>query len=346
MPNSTKTATYETWFKGFQITQSDFGPTEIVSQYLVRRLDDGVVNYAGQDGNQMITEGAHPVIGDLYIDTDPASARGTTAQLARCRAVQYQTADTIGRCLVTCTYSCQAMVDPKTIVAFGQSIPNPNPIKVYLPASIDFQTSFRSTRIWRTDPTTAPLGVDANNRPINVSSGDIGGDSVKNVAEGQEIEVAQTVIRLRILRDASLYKMEDQWSGLAAAPPTIPTAIDGLKEYVGRLHGNKPTVTGAVNPFFKFEKGTIQCRSVSMTKIEGSEYYEVNMEFVWDEYNFCDQQPELNPDGSIKMTTVGGTLKAANVFWVRKPFKGANFLTIFGQDPGLYDIVARGYWTP
>ena len=341
MANSTVTTTYETWFKGFQITQSDFGPTEIVAQYLVRRLDDGVVNYAGDDGNRMIVEGAHPVIGDLYVDEDPASAFGTTAQLARCRAIQYQTADTIGRCLITCTFSCQAMVDPKTIVAFGQTVPNPNPIKVYLPASMDFQTSFRSTRIWRTDPTTAPLGVDATNRPINISSGDIGGTSVKNVAEGQEVEVAQTIIRVRILRDASLYKMEDQWSGI-----TTPTTIVGIKEYVGKLHGNTPTGTGAVNPFFKFEKGTIQCRSVSMTKLEGSEYYEVNMEFVWDEYNFCDQQPELNPDGSIKMTTLGGTLKAESVYWVRKPFKGINFNNLFANDPGLYDIVARGYWVP
>lgn len=341
MANSTLTTTYEIWFKGFQITQSDFGPTEIVAQYLIRRKDDGVVNYAGDDGNKMIVENAHPVIGDLYVDTDPDSAFGTTAQLARCRAVQYQTADTIGRCLVTCTFTCQAMVDPKTIVAFGQTIPNPNPIKVYLPASMDFQTSFRSTRIWRTDPATAVLGVDANNRPVNISSGDIGGTSVKNVAEGQEVEVAQTIIRVRILRDASLYKMEDQWSGI-----TTPTTVVGIKEYVGKLHGNTPSGTGTVNPFFKFEKGTIQCRSVSMTKIEGSEYYEVNMEFVWDEYNFCDQQPELNPDGSIKMTTVGGTLKAASVFWVRKPFKGINFNNLFANDPGLYDIIARGYWVP
>ena len=341
MANSTLTTTYEIWFKGFQITQSDFGPTEIVAQYLIRRIDDGVVNYAGDDGNKMIVENAHPVIGDLYVDTDPASTFGTTAQLARCRAVQYQTADTIGRCLVTCTFTCQAMVDPKTIVAFGQTVPNPNPIKVYLPASMDFQTSFRSTRIWRTDPATAPLGVDANNRPVNISSGDIGGTSVKNVAEGQEVEVAQTIIRVRILRDASLYKMEDQWSGI-----TTPTTVVGIKEYVGKLHGNTPSGTGTVNPFFKFDKGTIQCRSVSMTKIEGSEYYEVNMEFVWDEYNFCDQQPELNPDGSIKMTTVGGTLKAASVFWVRKPFKGINFNNLFANDPGLYDIIARGYWVP
>lgn len=343
--NSTRTTTYEIWFKGFQFTQGDLGnQSEIIAQYLIRRLDDGVVNYAGQDANQMIVELAHPAIGDLYGDIDPSTERGTIQALARCRSVQYQTADPVGRCLVTCTFTTVAAVDPKTITAFGQSVPNPNPIKLYLPASVDFQTQFRTTRIWRKGWTTAPLGVDANNRPIDVSTGDIGGTSVTNVAEGLEIPVAQTIIRMKIMRDASVARMEDQWSGLAAAPPN--PAYPGIKDYIGRLHGNTPSGTGTVNPFLRFEKGTLLCSSVSMAKIEGTEYYEVNFEFVWDQFNFCDQVPVLEPWGDVKMTDVGGTLKAETVKWERKPYEGVNFNNLFTNEVELYNIIARGYWNP
>ena len=325
------TTTYESFFKNSSESQADCGLSTITQTYIVRRLDDEVVNYNGDDLNLMMDEGIIPYPGDLYGVWDPSSLRGTWQALARCRTHSFETIDAKGRCAVTITWSTQAYVDPSTIVTHGEAIPDPNPIVRILPASMELSTQLRTSRIYRKGWSVGvPLVDGTTNMPVNESTSDIGGTSTRDIKNGLEIPVTQTRLRLRIMRDATVDRMADQW--------------DVLKDYVGKIHAR--TATGAaIDPFLGFPAGSLVCDSVAMTKIDGTEYYEIVMDFLWDEFAHHDQSPTLEAWGDIKMSGTGATLKADEVKWERKPFSGVDFNNLLAAEPELLAYIERGYWT-
>jgi hypothetical protein len=79
-----------------------------------------------------------------------------------------------------------------------------------------------------------------------------------------------------------------------------------------------------------------------MTKIEGTEYYEVVFNFLWDEFAFHDQVPELEAWGDVRMTGSPPTLY--RVDWQRKKFTGVNFNNILSAEADLKAIIEKGYW--
>lgn len=329
-PNSgVVTTSYEIFFVSSTETNGDFGQqSEIVQQYIVRRLDEGVVNYNGEDLNGMYVEGAIPTIGTLYLDWDPASERGTWQALARCRNVVFETIDKQGRCRVTVTWTTLAATDPNTIVVLPSQIPSPNPIKNFLPASIEYSSSVRAVKLYRTGWTTVPPTVDgATFLPVDATTADIGGTNAKNPKEGIDSFCSQVNLRMRLMRDATLAPMADQW--------TV------VQDYIGKIHASGTSGTN-VQPFFNFPAGTIICESVSMTKIEGTEYYEVVFNFLWDEFAFHDQVPELEAWGDVRMS--GSPPVLYRVDWQRKKFAGVDFNNILSGELDLKAIIERGYW--
>lgn len=330
-PNSgVQTASFEVFFVSSTETTSDWGgQNEIVQVYIIRKLDNGVVNYNGEDLNKLIVEGAIPAIGDLYGAWDPASVRGTWQALARCRSITYETIDTIGRCRATVTFTTLANTNPNTIVVLPAQVPSPNPIKNFLPASIEYSSSVRAAKLYRTGWTTQPPTVDGTSYlPVDTTVADIGGTSARNPKEGIDSFCSQVNFKLRLMRDATLAPMAAQW--------TV------VKDYIGKIHAST-TSGSAVAPFFNFPAGTIICESVSMTKIEGTEYYEVVFNFLWDEFAFHDQVPELEAWGDVRMTGSPPTLY--RVDWQRKKFSGVNFNNILTAEADLKAIIEKGYWT-
>lgn len=330
-PNSgVQTATFEIFFVSSTEVNGDFGAqSEIVQQYIIRRLDEGVVNYNGEDLNKLYVEGAIPVIGDMYIDWDPSAVRGTWQGLARCRNVVFETIDKQGRCRATVTWSTFAATNPNTIVVLPSTIPSPNPIKNFLPASIEYSSSVRAVKLYRTGWTTNPPTVDgATYLPVDTTLADIGGTNARNPKEGIDSFCSQVNFKLRLMRDATVAPMAAQW--------TV------IKDYIGKIHAST-TSGSAVAAFFNFPAGTIICESVSMTKIEGTEYYEVVFNFLWDEFAFHDQVPELEAWGDVRMTGSPPTL--FRVDWQRKKFTGVNFNNILSTEADLKAIIEKGYWT-
>lgn len=326
---SVKTTTYERWFIDSVERYNDIGQTqEIIQTYIVRRLDDAVLNYNGDDLNKMIVEEAIPAVGDLYGAVwDTSSNKGMWQALCRCRSIDFQTIDATGnRVKVTTTWSTNAATDPKTIHYLGQSNPDPTKNVNYLPASIEYQASLRAMKMYKTGWTTQPPTVDGSFNPVDTTSADIGGTSVKDPS-GLEVQVPQTRVRLRIMRDASVTKMEDQW--------TV------VKDYIGKIYSG--STSGAAVKFFNFENGTIYCEGVSMTKLD-HEYYEVIFDFLWDAYSHHEQVVDSEPWGDPKLQ--GNTLNYERVDWKRVPRAAANFNNIFTNEPELKKIVARGYWEP
>jgi hypothetical protein len=323
---SVLTTTYERWFVSSAEKYNDLGSQqEIIQVYIIRRLDDGVVNYNGDDLNRMIVEGAIPAVGDLYENWDPSSARGMWQGLCRVRSIDFETIDLVGRLRVTIVWSCMAATDPKTIQAFGSTIPNPNPILNFLPASIEFQASLRSTKLFNTGWTTAPptAATGSPYAPIDSTTATIGGTTVQDWKNGLDTTVSQVRVKLRIMRDATVAKMADQW--------TI------VKDYIGKMHA------GTADNFFNFAPGTIYCEGVSMLKLD-HEYYEVIFEFLWDEFAHHDQVVTAFADGEPKFN--GSSLNFDRVDWKRISRSGANFNNIFTNEPELKAIIERGYWVP
>lgn len=325
--SSVTTTTFERWFKESSERWNDIDQTnEIVQTYIIRRLDDTVVNYNGNDLNLMFVEGVIPGIGDSYFAWDASSQLGVWQALARCRTVDFQTIDATGRCQVTIMWSTMASADPNTITWYD-TLPTPPTIKLFLPATLEYQASIRSTRIYRTGA-TAPTLVSASSpyAPIDVTTTDIGGTTVKDFKNGVETEVAQTRIRLRIMRDATVAKMADQWNI--------------VKDYIGKIHA--PTTTGSGANFFNFVPGSIICEGVSMSKLD-HEYYEVVFDFLWDEYGFNDQViGSFEPDGTPKLNATGTAID--RVDWQRRTRSAVDFNNIFSSEPDLKAYIERGYW--
>jgi hypothetical protein len=321
---STVTATYESWFRESVERYNDLASTqEIIQTYIIRRIDDTVVNYNGDDLNKMIVEGVIPAVGDLYIDWDAASLKGMWQPLARCRSIDFTTIDTVGRVQAVITWTCMAATDPKTITYLGSNAYDPTKNVNYLPASMEYQASLRTTKVWKTGWTTQPPGVNASNAPVDITTADIGGTTVKELETGLEYVVPQNRLRLRIVRDATVSKMVDQW--------------DVVKTYIGKIHG------GTANKFFLFDPGTIICEGVSMIKLD-HEYYEVIFDFLWDAFNHHDQVVTFEAWGDPKLQ--GNTLNLERVDWQRLPRAAVNFNDIFTLEPELLKIIERGYWEP
>jgi hypothetical protein len=329
--SSVTTTTYERWFIDSVERYNDLGQSQEIAQtYIVRRKDHTVLNYNGDDLNLMVVEGIIPAVGDLYVAWDPASAKGMWQPLARCRSMEFQTIDTTGnRVRVNILWSCMAATDPKTIHYLGSNPYDPTKNVNYLPASLEYQASLRAMKVWKTGWTTQPPTVAGTSpyAPVNETSADIGGTTVKDIANGLEVQVPQTRVRLRFIRDSSVTKMEDQW--------TV------VKDYIGRIHA--PTSTGTGAKFFNFDPGTIYCEGVSMVKLD-HEYYEVIFDFLWDAYSHHEQVVDVEAWGDPKLQ--GNTLNLERVDWRRIPRTAVDFNNIFSTEPELKKIVARGYWEP
>ena len=333
---SVSTATFERWFVSSSEHYDDIGGTSTITQeYIIRRNDEHVVNYNGEDLNIMIVEGVIPAVGDLYVDFDAASARGLWQWLCRCRSVDFTTIDAAGRCKVTVIWSTMAAVDPKTIAILPGTIPNPNPIKTLLPSSIEYQATVRSTTMYQYGTTgtamSAPPSVSGNAPNIilvDKSASHIGGLTVKDL-QGIDHDVAQCRIRMRLVRDATVAKMTDNWSV--------------VKNYIGKMHLSNNTTNAAARQFFGFDNGTIICENVTMTKLQ-DEYYEIVFDFLWDEYNFCDQKVTMEPWGDPKLN--GNTLQYEEVLWQRKPRTPVDFNAILSSEPDTKTFLQRGYWEP
>lgn len=179
------------------------------------------------------------------------------------------------------------------------------PAGVYLPARTIYQTSRRSANAWRGNWTTSPpAGSD--------STSDIGGSMISPGKTPQKIDVAQMKIRIKLLVDTSL------------EPPTDVTA--SATAYVGRRNSAA---------FLGWPAGSLVCDSASLQQVH-EEFYELSMEYTWDEWNHHNQTPETAPDGvTIKMASPTDVFA---VFWKRETRASVDFNDIFGTND------AGGVW--
>ena len=176
---------------------------------------------------------------------------------------------------------------------------------VYLPARTVYQSARRSANAWRGNwATNPPAGSD--------STTDIGGSMISAGKTPQRIDVAQMKIRMKLLVDTAIQTPTDITAAAIA--------------YVGKRNSDV---------FLGWPAGSLVCDSASLTQVD-HEFFELSMEYTWDEWNHHNQTPETAPDGvSIKMASPTDVFA---VFWKRENRASVAFNDIFGTGD------AAGVW--
>lgn len=315
------TTSYQVYFISSVAKMADLGgESEIVQVYLIRRHDDATIDYNAQDFTDMDIEGAIPQIGSLFTAWQPTSDHGAGWQaLARCRGYIFETVNP-GRCKVTITWTTMAAGDPKTFATFTNP---PNPAMMFLPSSVEYQASTRSDKVWRVGSATSSPVMILPPATADKTTADIGGTAI-NYKEGVDVQVPQVRFRMRLMRDASIAGMKDQFAQVASYLNKMNSAI-----------------------FFDFPIGSMICEGVNMVKLE-NEYYEVIFDFLYDAYYFHSQVPEMEPWGDVAITAgTPPTLK--RVDWKRHIYTTTDFNAIFSAsapDVALKAYLEKGFWLP
>lgn len=182
-----------------------------------------------------------------------------------------------------------------------------------LPAQFSFVTASRNLKLHRISWTTNPPTTSSN------STGDIGGTSVTGADGFESFQVGQVRIRLRATQDAGVVPLN--------------TAATSLTNYANTT--NSATFCG-------FPAYSLICEGVNLEKEQGSEFYEVIFEFLYDRFYHFSQVATIDADGRPKMTT-GGAL--AEVKWLRLPRTATDFNNIYSGDAELKSYVETGWWT-
>lgn len=169
--------------------------------------------------------------------------------------------------------------------------------QLFLPCELLPIFMSRNTRLYRDPVTTAPpAGLD-------ITAADIGG-----TAKDIDVDVKQIGLKLRLIVDANSLPIAG-----------YPVLTNGLVGVISAYLGKKNSVS-----FFNFPAGSLVCSGATINHLE-SEFYEVAMEYLYDEYFHHSQYAVKATDGRPEMN---GT-NTATVYWTR-PVRGAvNFDDIF-----------------
>lgn len=285
----------------YEIIQTRFGVGTIgqpstIQQTLVIERKTGNIDLA-KDVRLMLSENLVPELNEYYNVTSPDVR--DWAQYARFRGYDAEYLGN-GKVRMTLKYATLYSVDP-TVVA-GQELA--------MPASTDYQSMIRTTKIFRTGYTTNPPPT------LDSTTADIGGANVQGTRGGRDIQVPQMRIRLRLVQNADL--------------AGISTTAGVVALYVNRI-------SNAV--FLGFPAYSVICEGASLSTLEG-EFYEVVFDFLYDTFYHHEQVVQMAADGRPDMSAGNYT----RIDWKRFPRSAVNFNDIFGTNTRQKAIAEKGFY--
>jgi hypothetical protein len=242
--------------------------------------------------------GVLPRIGTPY--PAPGSGTSTWQETALCRSLRAQPADKYID--VVATFDTMYFYTPANFTKMNKAtVVSYAPAGVYLPARTVFQSSRRSANVWRSDWTTGPDA--ASDTTIEIA-----GTMISAGKTPTRVDVAQMKVRMKLLMDTESQTPADI-AAVAAA-------------YVGKRNSDK---------FLGFTAGTLVCDSANVQQVD-AEFYELAMEYTWDEWFHHNQTPGTLPNGEIQMyKDGGGAIVVKDVFWKREKRTAIAFNDIFGS---------------
>jgi hypothetical protein len=327
MPYPAKdTTSFYVWQPSITQTNTDMGSlNEITETFIVEKKGSTTsqhteVQFDRADFLLLAQEAVTPDIGQYYGIWNPTAVNtGSWHEYARCRGFAIAPLPD-GRASITTSWATQYTANPSSVTA-------EDPI-ILLPGSIESQSGTRVMELYRTGWTTPPTAT------VDKSSANIGGTAAAKGRKGIPVEVAQTKIRLRLVKDCT----------------QIGADMENVIIYftlgmVGKRHS---ATAGA--PFLGFPTQALSCTGINIVKLEG-EFYEMVFDFLFDQFYEHEQVPEFNNYGEPALAS-GGT-ELADVRWNRMAkdtfdFNEAFFVelnnpgTVISTDQQAH--VLKGYW--
>jgi len=236
------------------------------------------------------------------IDYDDYAVGSSWQQFCRARSITVQQLENGKAVQASISFRTKYVISPCSTTT---------PITM-LPAQFSFVTASRNLKLHRMSWTTNPPTTASN------STSDIGGTSVTGADGFESVQIGQVRIRLRATQDASVVPLD--------------TAATTLTNYANTT--NSATFCG-------FPAYSLICEGVNLEKEQGSEFYEVVFEFLYDKFFHFSQVATVDADGRPKMTT-GGQL--SEVKWMRLPRTATDFNNIYSGDTALKSYVEDGWW--
>jgi hypothetical protein len=122
------------------------------------------------------------------------------------------------------------------------------------------------------------------------------------------------------------------WSTSPPAGSDSTADIGGSMISAGKTPADIAAVAAAYvgkrnsDTFLGFTAGTLVCDSANVQQVD-AEFYELSMEYTYDEWYFHNQTPDVDPAGAVKMS--GNVVQT--VYWKREPRTAVAFNDIFGS---------------
>lgn len=312
------TTNFDCYLQSQRVSCGDMGSSnEIIETWILTPKTTGIIRPETSDWKTLITENAVPEIGEYYSTWWGGGATYTGAPWqtkARCRNHDFVTL-VDGNIQATFRFQTYYLPDPNTIASTN---------KLHLPTVVECQHSTRPIALFRRTWTTAPSPLN------NASAGDIGGvAAILGTKDPMESTVGQTRVRVRLTMDAEDIEIYD--------------AMTTMESIVGKR--NSAVFMNI------YSVGAVYCESFAINKLEG-EFYEITVDFVYDEYYEHDQYPEIDTDGLPKMNNTGTEL--SDVRWKRVERTSVDFNTIFAYtganfgvnvDTDRKGLASKGYWS-
>ena len=292
---STTTFSYEIIQTRFSV--GTIGQPSTIQQTLVVEKKGGVAIDLAKDVSVMLAENLIPELNEDYNVVSPGVR--DWAQYATFRGYDAEYVGN-GKVRMTLKYATLYSVDP-TVVA-GQELA--------MPASTDYQSMIRTTKIFRTGYTTNPPAA------LDSTTADIGGSSVQGTRGGRDIQVPQMRVRLRLVQNADL--------------AGISTTAGVVALYVNRISNAT---------FLGFPAYSVICEGASLASLEG-EFYEVVFDFLYDTFYHHEQVVQMAADGRPDMTAGNYT----RIDWKRFPRSAVNFNDIFSTNTRQKAIAEKGFY--
>ena len=282
------------------ITTANYRAYELTGQMQVTGIDgqsnitetrcieriDGAAINWPYEHDQMITEGALVSPGDAY----PADAADTIEAYMLCNNVSMspmQKGKMSAAISWTTRYTWCRNAKTETGASAGS-------LAVRIP-TIQYLAKHRSVQTYRRGWSVAPPAT------LDISA-EIGGSELSSGDKGMPVHVSQSQVRLRMLIDTD--------------GQTLLSANTAAMAYVGRRNSDT---------FLGFTAQTLVCEGASINHIS-AEYYELNMEYSFDEWYEHTQVPDLDIDGKPKRAPGGQLL---NVYWKRPNRTAVTFNSIW-----------------
>lgn len=222
------------------------------------------------DVDAMRADGVNPVIpriGTAY----PTAPGATWEDACGLRNVSFSSAPR--GMIATLQYSTRYFyaTNAKGIAQTTESLASATtlPAGLYLPCKVLSTVRNRSVLAYRSNP-----GMTSASAALDASTSDIGGAALGG-GRGQQIEVKQVVLKLRMTIDCEIGGQD----------------VDAITGIIQQYGGKKNSAQ-----FLGYGAGQLVCEGGSLNHLE-HEFYELVMDYLYDEWYHHEQVPQTGADG-------------------------------------------------